>query len=96
MSVPEPAASPATLAPVRSASGGIPILADLPESLRRQIPAINISGSVNSDTPADWALIINDQVFGKGSQVAPDLRLEEVSANSAVFNFKGQRFRIDR
>lgn len=93
---PEPAASPAPVAPVRSASGGIPILAELPESVRRQIPPINISGAVNSDSPVDWALIINDQVLSKGSQVAPDLRLEEVSASSAVFNFKGQRFRIDR
>jgi general secretion pathway protein B len=93
---PEPAAKPATLGSVHSASGGIPTLAELPETVRRQIPNINISGAVNSDSPADGALIINDQVMGKGGQVAPELRLEEVNANSAVFNFKGQRFRIDR
>jgi general secretion pathway protein B len=83
-------------APIRSASGGIPALSDLPDSLRRQIPALNISGAIYSDSPAEWTLIINDQVMGKGSQVAPDVRLEEISANSAVFNFKGQRFRMER
>jgi general secretion pathway protein B len=82
--------------PIRSASGGVPILNELPDALRRQIPALNISGAIYSDAPPEWTLIINDQVMGKGSQVAPDVRLEEITASSAVFNFKGQRFRIER
>ena len=83
-------------APVRSASGGVPMLSELPEPMRRQIPALNISGAVYSDSPPEWTLIINDQLIGKGGQVAADVRLEEVSASSAVFNFKGQRFRMER
>ncbi len=90
-----PAAVP-TAAPVLSASGGTPMLHDLPDTLRRQIPALHISGAVYSDSPPQWTLIINDQIMGKGSQVAPDVRLEEISASSAVFNFKGQRFRMER
>jgi general secretion pathway protein B len=82
--------------PIRSASGGVPMLNELPEAMRRQIPALNISGAVYSDSPPEWTLIINDQLIGKGGQVAPDVRLEEISGSSAVFNFKGQRFRIDR
>lgn len=82
--------------PIRSASGGVPMLTELPEPMRRQIPALNISGAVFSDSPPEWTLIINDQLIGKGGQVAPDVRLEEISGSSAVFNFKGQRFRIDR
>jgi general secretion pathway protein B len=76
--------------------GGVPMLSELPEPMRRQIPALNISGAVYSDAPPEWTLIINDQLIGKGGQVAPDVRLEEISGSSAVFNFKGQRFRIDR
>jgi general secretion pathway protein B len=91
--VPMPAPMPA---PIRSTTGGIPQLSDLPDTLRRQIPALNISGAIFSDAPPEWTLIINDQVMGKGSQVAPDVRLEEISASSAVFNFKGQRFRVER
>jgi general secretion pathway protein B len=72
------------------------MLSELPEPMRRQIPALNISGAVYSDSPPEWTLIINDQLMGKGSQVAPDVRLEEISGSSAVFNFRGQRFRIDR
>jgi general secretion pathway protein B len=83
-------------APIRSATGGVPMLNELPEPMRRQIPPLNISGAVYSDSPPEWTLIINDQLMGKGSQVAPDVRLEEIGASSAVFNFKGQRFRMER
>jgi general secretion pathway protein B len=98
---PEAAGKPAPMsapmpAPIRSTTGGIPMLSDLPDTLRRQIPTLNISGAIFSDAPPEWTLIINDQVMGKGSQVAPDVRLEEISASSAVFNFKGQRFRVER
>ena len=75
---------------------GLPLLQELPDSLKRQIPALTISGAIYSDSPAEWTLIINDQVLAKGSQVAPELRLEDIGANSAVFNFRGQRFRLER
>jgi general secretion pathway protein B len=90
------AANPAPNTSPRSASTGIPLYSELPDSLRRQMPALAISGAIYSDSPAEWTLIINDQVLGKGSQVAPDLRLEDISATSATFNFKGQRFRMER
>lgn len=88
---PKPAAPPP-----RTAAGTVPLLQDLPDSLRRQIPALNISGSIYSDSPAEWTLIVNDQVLAKGGQVAPELRLEEIGPSSAVFNFRGQRFRMER
>jgi general secretion pathway protein B len=93
----EPVSKPAPVStPIRSALGGVPMLSELPEPMRRQIPALNISGAVYSDAPPEWTLIINDQLMGKGSLVAPDVRLEEITGSSAVFNFRGQRFRIDR
>lgn len=91
---PSPQAAPPT--PVRSASGGIPGLNELPEDIRRQIPALNISGAAYSESTKEWVLLINDQVRAKGSQVNSDLRVEEIGDTSAIFNFRGQRFRIDR
>ena len=85
---PVPAHAPAT--------PSVPALAELPESLRRQLPPLAIHGAVFSDAPPEWTLLVNDQVLGRGGQVTPELRLEEVSASSAVFSFRGQRFRIDR
>ncbi len=90
----KPAATAASSS--RPTPAGLPLLQELPDSLRRQIPAMNISGAIVSDAPAEWTLIINDQIMGKGSQVAPELRLEDITATSAVFNFRGQRFRVER
>ena len=81
--------------PQRALVAGIPLLQDLPEGLRRQIPPLAISGAIYSDAPAEWTLIVNDQVLGRGSQVTPEVRLEDISATSAVFNYKGQRFRVE-
>ena len=92
---PKPTAAVAA-AGSRSLPASLPLLHELPDGLRRQIPVMNISGAVFSESPAEWTLIINDQLMGRGSQVTPELRLEDITANNAVFNFKGQRFRVER
>ena len=37
--------------------------------------------------------IINDKLVREGEEVAPGLRLEKIIDESAVFTYKGQRFR---
>ncbi|ABM38279.1 general secretion pathway protein GspB [Polaromonas naphthalenivorans] len=81
------AATQATPAPV-------PLLGDLPEGLRRDIPALAITGSVYSANPAQRLLLVNNQVLGQGSQAAPGVNLEEIHAKSSVFSFRGTRFRV--
>jgi len=71
-----------------------PLLAELPQDLRSQIPKITITGSVYSDSPAQRLLLVNNLVLSQGSQVTPDLRLEEIQPRSSVFNYKGTRFRV--
>jgi len=72
----------------------VPLLGELPDSLRRQIPPIAISGAVYSDNPAKRLLLVNNQVLGQGSQAAPGLRLEEIQPKSSVFSYRGTRFRL--
>lgn len=89
------ASSPATPAsPVAVAPAAAPLLADLPQDLRSQIPKITITGSVYSDSPAQRLLLVNNLVLAQGAQVASDLTLEEIQRRSSVFNFKGTRFRV--
>jgi general secretion pathway protein B len=95
LTAPKAAPNPTPNAAARPAPTGIPMYSELPDSLRRQMPTLAISGAIYSDSPAEWTLIVNDQVLGKGSPVAPDLRLEDISASSATFNYKGQRFRME-
>jgi general secretion pathway protein B len=95
VSVPAPAtpASPvaATSAP---APASVPLLAELPQDLRSQLPKITITGSVYSDSPAQRLLLVNNLVLAQGAQVAPDLTLEEIQRRNSVFSFKGTRFRV--
>lgn len=71
-----------------------PLLSELPEATRRQIPAMAISGAVYSDNPAQRLLLVNGQVLNQGSQVAPDLTVVEIHSNNSEFSFRGTRFRM--
>jgi general secretion pathway protein B len=77
-----------------AAERAVPRLSELPEGLRRELPALVTSGAMYSETPANRMLIINGQVFHEGDQVAAQLVLEQISLRGAVLSFKGQRFGI--
>jgi general secretion pathway protein B len=94
---PLPASKPQ--APVKAADAAAPsapvaLLGELPEELRRQIPAITITGAVYSEHPGQRMLLVNAQVLKQGSLVGPELTLEEIRASSSVFSFRGTRFRV--
>ncbi|MES2948988.1 MAG: general secretion pathway protein GspB [Pseudomonadota bacterium] len=94
--------TPAAPAPVKAPAKEVgvaaaplaPLLADLPEATRRQIPALAITGAVYSENPAQRLLLVNGQVLNQGSQVAPDLTLVEIRSNTSEFSFRGTRFRM--
>jgi general secretion pathway protein B len=81
----------AVSAPTQAA---IPLLSELPEDTRRQIPALAITGAVYSELPGQRMLLVNAQVLKQGSPAGADLTLEEIHAASSVFNFRGIRFRV--
>ncbi len=72
----------------------VPSLNELPEDLRRQLPALTISGSSYSANPAHRMLIINGQVFHEGERPAAELVLEQIRPNVAVLSFRGQRYSL--
>lgn len=88
---PDRAAPPAP-APV-TAPAPIPRLSELPDSTRRELPRLAISGSVYSDDPASRFVIINGEVRREGAQLGTDLVLEQIGTRELVLRFKGQRFR---
>ena len=71
-----------------------PLLKELPEELRRQVPALAISGAVYSENPAQRLLLVNGQVLSQGSPAAPDVTLEVIHPTTSEFSFKGTRFRL--
>lgn len=72
----------------------VPLLSELSENIRRQIPALAITGAVYSNNPGQRLLLVNNQVLSQGSQAAPELKLEEIGEHSSVFDFRGTRFRL--
>jgi len=66
----------------------------LPDEVRRQLPALKVSGSIHSRRAADRLLVIDGQVAREGDSVAPDLVLERIEPRSATFRFKHHRFEL--
>ena len=90
-------AASAPVAPPSKAAAGpasIPMLGELAEGIRRQIPALNITGVVYSASPAQRILIVNNQVLTQGTAAAPEVQLEEIRERSSVFSFRGTRFQV--
>ena len=92
--LPSVATATATTKAPAPAPVNIPLLSELPDALRRQMPALTITGAVYSETPANRLLLLNNLVLTQGSLAAPDVTLEEIRPKSSVFNFKGTRFRL--
>ena len=86
-----PAAKPATASQSQAQP---PLLAELPDDLRRQLPALNVTGAVQAQDPRHSLLLVNGQVLSPGAELAPGLVLESVDAHSAVLRWNGKRFRV--
>lgn len=89
---PVPAPPPAP-APALAADTPILRLTELPESTRRELPKLAISGSVYSDDPASRFVMVNGEVVREGARLGADLVLEQIRPRELVFRFKGQRYR---
>lgn len=72
----------------------IPLVDELPEQLRRQLPPLAITGAVYADSPSQRLLLVNNQVLPQGSQLSAELTLIEIQPHSAVFTFHQTRFRV--
>jgi len=89
---PGPAAAPA--APASADLTAVPLLSELSDDLRRQVPALTITGAVYAKNPAQRLLLVNNLVLTQGALAAPEVKLEEIQPRSAVFSFRGTRFRV--
>ena len=82
------AAGPANLAE------DAPAWRDLPEHLRREMPAVTIGGYIYAANPADRSVIINSRLVKEGESVSPGLKLERMLPKEVVMDYRGQRYRV--
>ncbi|MFZ5549050.1 MAG: general secretion pathway protein GspB [Pseudomonadota bacterium] len=90
-----PAAAEPAPAPVAApVNAPVPLYAQLPPSVRQQMPVLTVSGSVYSDDASARFIMLNGDVAKEGSQPLPGLVVERIEPRSAVLRFKGERFRL--
>jgi general secretion pathway protein B len=91
-----PRTPPVTTAAVGSKKPAQTVLtpSELPEDIRRELPAIQVGGSMYSDIAANRVLIINGQALREGQELAPGLVLEQIKLKAAVLSYKGYRYSL--
>jgi len=93
-----PAAAAATTAvpasTAASAAERIYAISELPEDVRRNLPALPIGGAMYSKNAPDRMLIIGGQIMHEGDTIAPDLKLEQIRLKSAVLRYKAYRYEV--
>lgn len=91
--VPEPALSTgggaAGAAPVPSAM----TMAELPVAVQQELPSISVSVHAYSGKPADRLVDINGRLLHEGENVAPGLKLEQITPDGMILSYKGYTFR---
>lgn len=85
--VPAPTATPKTDERIYTVN-------ELPDDIRRQLPALSVGGSMYSPSPANRLVIINGQVLHEGEHITPDLVVQQIRLKAAVLAFKGYRYTL--
>ena len=69
-------------------------LAELPQGLKQQLPALSLSLTVHSDDRASRLATVNGQTVREGQTLSEGVRVEEILPDSVVFTFQGYRFSL--
>lgn len=75
-------------------SGTVYKVAELPLSVRKNVPPITFSGHVYSSTPGNRSVMINGNKMREGQSVTSQLKLQEITPFGAIFKFNGYAFSL--
>jgi general secretion pathway protein B len=95
---PRKAAAPVPKQPVGTAAYAARVpsvisMAELPLSLQQELPPMTISVHAYSGNPPDRLVGINNRMLREGEDVAPGLKLEQITPDGMIFGYKGYSFR---
>ncbi|MDQ6982251.1 MAG: general secretion pathway protein GspB [Mariprofundus sp.] len=76
------------------ANAAISSLSDLPVSVQRSLPAINIEGHIYDDHPARRMVIINGNIRREKQAIGNGLRLEEITPDGVILSYQGNVFHM--
>lgn len=72
----------------------VPFINELPAAKRQELPAMKFAGHTYSTIAKDRLIIINNGIKREGDAVAPGLKLEEITWDGVILNFRGLRFQV--
>lgn len=79
--------------PAPPAEQPIVAFADLPFQIRQEIPRLSIAVHAYSKEPKNRLVTIDNRLLHEGDEAAPGLRLEQITSDGMVFDYKGYRFK---
>ena len=88
-----PKREPVRAAPPPDEPKAVP-MNELPDDVRRELPALSIGGASYSASRANRMLIVNGQLYHEGDLIAPNLHLEQIRLKSAVLRYKNYRYSV--
>ncbi len=68
------------------------MIKDLPLSIRAELPAMKFTVHAWSADPQRRLVGIDSRILREGDNVAPGLKLEQITPDGMIFDFKGYRF----
>jgi general secretion pathway protein B len=96
-SVPEiPAGLPSAPLPAPEPVADVPLLRDMPDSIRGPLAGLSIDVHVYADSPAERFVLVNMRKYREGEQLAAGPLLELITPQGMILRQHGQRFRVDR
>lgn len=90
------ALAPPVAAPPPSATASLPKLWELPYEKRKDIPALVMSLQVYAADPAQRFAIINDERHVEGDSLGEGLKLQEITPDGLIVEYRGERFLFPR
>jgi general secretion pathway protein B len=79
----------------KKTEGKVLQVSELPSSVRSALPEFNISGHAYSPEPQTRVARINEKILQEGQELAPGLKLEEITPGGVIFGYRGYRFRVE-
>ena len=80
--------------PPQPADSNILAFSELPATVQQSLPAINIEGHIYDEDPQGRMVIINGKAEREKHQISRDLKLEEITPDGVIMNYRGYVFHI--
>lgn len=76
-----------------TAPGLVIAMKDLPLAIQQELAPMSISVHAYSDKAGERLVGINNRLLHEGAEVAPGLKLEQITPDGMILSYKGYRFR---